>query len=85
MRDRMRPRGADPCQAPTPSRRLPPAAMRREGVRDGAARPMTGHRARSVADAPRAWAWCGKTPDILRLWESYWGAYVPFFVALRGF
>ena len=35
--------------------------------------------------SPRAWAWCGKTPDILRLWESYWGAYVPFFVALRGF
>ena len=46
MRDRMRPRGADPCQAPTPRDRPPPAAMHREGVRDGAARithPMTGH------------------------------------------
>ena len=29
LRDRMRPRGADPCQAPAPRDRPPPAAMRR--------------------------------------------------------
>ena len=69
---RMRPRGADPCQAPAP--RDGPRRRRCAGGRAGrrrangrpsstarAARPMTGHRAEPVADVP---------PGVGLVWED---------------
>lgn len=69
VRDRMRPRGADPCQGPAPARRPSPAAMRRGGVRDGAARDP------SPMSPPGCGLGVGRHPTSCDN-EAYWGAYL---------
>ena len=84
-RDRMRPRGADPCQAPAPRDRPPPAAMRRgacgtaprkqEAIKHSARRashdgPPRGARRRC---SPGRGLGVGRHPTSLD-YEAHWGA-----------